>query len=168
MVLPDPGGLPIMQDVMRPGRAHDTLLGELLTTHVAEDRVEGVEPSGRSSSVTARVRGGVRRRAGPRLAERTTPGSSRAMTVASLRNCAARPSGECRLPAPPLRWTVCRDWRLILAQRGAIPQDLEDVRPVPAESDGYGTGFVTYLLLQAGVKPNDAAIVNSVKWLKSN
>ena len=58
--------------------------------------------------------------------------------------------------------------RLILAQRGAIPQDLEDVRPVPAESDGYGTGFVTYLLLQAGVKPNDAAIVNSVKWLKSN
>src|SRR5262245_35659121 len=37
-----------------------------------------------------------------------------------------------------------------------------------AESDGYGTGFVTFVLLQAGEKPNDAAIVSAVKWLKSN
>jgi squalene-hopene/tetraprenyl-beta-curcumene cyclase len=37
-----------------------------------------------------------------------------------------------------------------------------------AKSDGYGTGFVTYVLLQAGVKPSDAAVVNGVKWLKAN
>jgi squalene-hopene/tetraprenyl-beta-curcumene cyclase len=37
-----------------------------------------------------------------------------------------------------------------------------------ADSDGYGTGFVTYVLLQAGVKPNDAAVANGVKWLKAN
>jgi squalene-hopene/tetraprenyl-beta-curcumene cyclase len=37
-----------------------------------------------------------------------------------------------------------------------------------AESDGYGTGYVTYVLLQAGVKPTDPAIANAVKWLKSN
>jgi squalene-hopene/tetraprenyl-beta-curcumene cyclase len=37
-----------------------------------------------------------------------------------------------------------------------------------AESDGYGTGYVTYVLLQAGVKPTDPAITNAVKWLKGN
>jgi len=37
-----------------------------------------------------------------------------------------------------------------------------------AASDGYGTGFVTYILLQAGVKPTDPAIASAVKWLKSN
>ncbi|HEY1190425.1 MAG TPA: hypothetical protein VGE74_22515 [Gemmata sp.] len=37
-----------------------------------------------------------------------------------------------------------------------------------ADSDGYGTGFVTYVLLVAGEKPTDASIVSAVKWLKSN
>ncbi|MDY3563100.1 hypothetical protein R5W23_004599 [Gemmata sp. JC673] len=37
-----------------------------------------------------------------------------------------------------------------------------------ADSDGYGTGFVTYVLLVAGEKPTDASVVNAVKWLKSN
>jgi squalene-hopene/tetraprenyl-beta-curcumene cyclase len=37
-----------------------------------------------------------------------------------------------------------------------------------AESDGYGTGFVVFVLLQAGVKPTDAAVANGVKWLKAN
>jgi squalene-hopene/tetraprenyl-beta-curcumene cyclase len=37
-----------------------------------------------------------------------------------------------------------------------------------AESDGYGTGFATYVLLQAGAKPTDPAITEAVKWLKSN
>jgi squalene-hopene/tetraprenyl-beta-curcumene cyclase len=37
-----------------------------------------------------------------------------------------------------------------------------------AESDGYGTGFATFVLLQTGAKPTDAAIVGGVKWLKSN
>jgi squalene-hopene/tetraprenyl-beta-curcumene cyclase len=37
-----------------------------------------------------------------------------------------------------------------------------------AGSDGYGTGFITYVLLQSGAKPTDPAIVKAVKWLKSN
>jgi squalene-hopene/tetraprenyl-beta-curcumene cyclase len=37
-----------------------------------------------------------------------------------------------------------------------------------AESDGYGTGFVTFVLSQAGVKPADAAVAGGVKWLKAN
>jgi len=37
-----------------------------------------------------------------------------------------------------------------------------------AESDGYGTGFVTYILLQTGAKPDDPSIAKAVKWLKSN
>jgi len=37
-----------------------------------------------------------------------------------------------------------------------------------APSDGYGTGFVTYILRQAGVPKTDPAIENGVKWLKSN
>jgi squalene-hopene/tetraprenyl-beta-curcumene cyclase len=37
-----------------------------------------------------------------------------------------------------------------------------------AASDGYGTGYVTYVLLQAGVKPTDEVIVSGVKWLKAN
>ncbi len=37
-----------------------------------------------------------------------------------------------------------------------------------AESDGYGTGFVAYVLLQSGAKPTDPAITSAVKWLKTN
>ncbi|MBP3953837.1 terpene cyclase/mutase family protein [Gemmata sp. G18] len=37
-----------------------------------------------------------------------------------------------------------------------------------ADSDGYGTGFVTFVLLQAGAKPNDPAITSATKWLKAN
>jgi len=37
-----------------------------------------------------------------------------------------------------------------------------------AESDGYGTGFATFVLLQAGEKPTDPTITSAVKWLKSN
>ncbi len=37
-----------------------------------------------------------------------------------------------------------------------------------ADSDGYGTGYVTFVLLQAGVKPTDAAVASAVKWLKAN
>ena len=37
-----------------------------------------------------------------------------------------------------------------------------------AESDGYGTGFVTFVLLQAGAKPASAEVVSAVKWLKAN
>ncbi|MBM3980257.1 MAG: terpene cyclase/mutase family protein [Planctomycetes bacterium] len=37
-----------------------------------------------------------------------------------------------------------------------------------AESDGYGTGFVTFVLLQAGAKPTDAPVARAAKWLKAN
>ncbi|MEZ6141397.1 MAG: prenyltransferase/squalene oxidase repeat-containing protein [Zavarzinella sp.] len=34
--------------------------------------------------------------------------------------------------------------------------------------DGYATGFVMYVLLQHGVKPDDPQIVKALQWLKSN
>ena len=37
-----------------------------------------------------------------------------------------------------------------------------------APSDGYGTGFVTYVLRQAGVKADDEALKKSVHWLVKN
>lgn len=37
-----------------------------------------------------------------------------------------------------------------------------------AASDGYATGFVVYVLRQAGVAADDPAIVRGVAWLKSN
>jgi squalene-hopene/tetraprenyl-beta-curcumene cyclase len=37
-----------------------------------------------------------------------------------------------------------------------------------AESDGYATGLLTYVLLQAGVPAKDAAILSGVKWIKGN
>ena len=37
-----------------------------------------------------------------------------------------------------------------------------------APSDGYATGFVTYILRQAGVPATDPAIAKAVGWLKQN
>ena len=37
-----------------------------------------------------------------------------------------------------------------------------------APSDGYGTGFVVYVLRQAGVSADDAAVAKGVAWLKAN
>ena len=39
---------------------------------------------------------------------------------------------------------------------------------VTIESDGYGTGFVMYVLMQAGVPTSDQAIQRGVAWLKAN
>lgn len=41
------------------------------------------------------------------------------------------------------------------------PQDL-------ATSDGYGTGFVVYILRRAGVSADDPAVQKGVAWLKAN
>lgn len=56
-------------------------------------------------------------------------------------------------------WAVATlgDWK-----RGdGSPQDTE-------HSDGYGTGFVVYILRQAGVPANDPRIQKGIAWLKSN
>jgi squalene-hopene/tetraprenyl-beta-curcumene cyclase len=37
-----------------------------------------------------------------------------------------------------------------------------------AASDGYGTGFVAFVLLQAGEKADGVAVAAAVKWLKAN
>ena len=39
---------------------------------------------------------------------------------------------------------------------------------VHVESDGYGTGFVMYVLMQAGVPPSDPAIERGVAWLTTH
>ena len=45
---------------------------------------------------------------------------------------------------------------------------LDSDPPVTVESDGYGTGFVMYVLRQAGVPAAHAAIQRGVGWLKTN
>jgi squalene-hopene/tetraprenyl-beta-curcumene cyclase len=35
-------------------------------------------------------------------------------------------------------------------------------------SDGYATGFVTFVLRQAGVPADDPALAKAVAWLKAN
>jgi squalene-hopene/tetraprenyl-beta-curcumene cyclase len=37
-----------------------------------------------------------------------------------------------------------------------------------APSDGYATGYVTYILKQAGVVPTDPSITKGIAWLKNN
>ncbi len=37
-----------------------------------------------------------------------------------------------------------------------------------ADSDGYGTGFVAFVLMQSGEKPTGEAVSGAVKWLKAN
>ena len=37
-----------------------------------------------------------------------------------------------------------------------------------SSSDGYGTGFVIFVLRQAGVSKTDARIQRGVEWLKAN
>jgi len=39
---------------------------------------------------------------------------------------------------------------------------------VQVESDGYGTGFVTFVLLEAGVPVSDPAVTAGLRWLREN
>jgi squalene-hopene/tetraprenyl-beta-curcumene cyclase len=48
-------------------------------------------------------------------------------------------------------------------RRDGTPND-----PQRAPSDGYGTGFVVYVLRQAGMSATHAAIARAVEWLKTN
>ena len=72
-------------------------------------------------------------------------------TVAELRKL-QRPDGGWNLPA-------------------LGPYPLRKDRKTPNRtdlSDGYATGFVTFILRQAGVPANDPALVKAVAWLKAN
>jgi squalene-hopene/tetraprenyl-beta-curcumene cyclase len=63
------------------------------------------------------------------------------------------------LQKPDGGWALATlgDWK-----RGdSTPQDTE-------HSDGYGTGFVTYILRQAGVPASDPRIEKGIAWLKAN
>ena len=40
--------------------------------------------------------------------------------------------------------------------------------PLAIESDGYGTGFALYTLMQAGVETQDPRIRRGIEWLKTN
>ena len=51
-------------------------------------------------------------------------------------------------------------WR----QRQGEPSD----PPVNVESDGYGTGFVVFVLRQAGVPADDPRIQKGVAWLETH
>ncbi|MBA4066856.1 MAG: squalene--hopene cyclase [Isosphaera sp.] len=51
---------------------------------------------------------------------------------------------------------------------GAYERHDGTVNDRDAASDGYGTGFVTFVLLEAGEKPADPAVAGGVRWLKAN
>ncbi|REJ90731.1 MAG: squalene--hopene cyclase [Planctomycetota bacterium] len=49
------------------------------------------------------------------------------------------------------------DWQ----REDGTPQNVD-------QSDGYGTGFVLYILRRAGVEPDDERILRGIAWLKQN
>jgi squalene-hopene/tetraprenyl-beta-curcumene cyclase len=52
---------------------------------------------------------------------------------------------------------------------GPYPMRRDKKTPNPMDvSDGYGTGFVTFVLRQAGVTTDDPTLVKAVAWLKAN
>jgi len=44
----------------------------------------------------------------------------------------------------------------------------DGIRPATIESDGYGTGFVIYVLRRSGVPADDPRIQSGIRWLMSN
>lgn len=56
----------------------------------------------------------------------------------------------------------------VLVQLGDERWSREDGGPQDQHSDGYATGFVVYVLRQAGVPANDPRIERGIAWLKAN
>jgi squalene-hopene/tetraprenyl-beta-curcumene cyclase len=68
-----------------------------------------------------------------------------------------------------LRKLQLPDWGWNLPALGPYPMRRDQKTSNPTDvSDGYGTGFVTFVLRQAGVPADDPALVKAVAWLKSN
>lgn len=88
--------------------------------------------------------------------------------ILRLSSCASEPDQK--------RWT----YELLALQRedgGWASGELGDWRqrdgspshpPVYVESDGYGTGFVLYVLMQGGVPASDPRIQRGIGWLKTH
>jgi squalene-hopene/tetraprenyl-beta-curcumene cyclase len=55
-----------------------------------------------------------------------------------------------------------------LATLGSWKRKDKSANDKQAPSDGYGTGFVVYILRQARVPADDKAVVKGVAWLKAN
>lgn len=67
-----------------------------------------------------------------------------------------------------LREKQHKDGGWALAALGTYTRHDKTPNDAAAPGDGYGTGFVTYVLFQAGVPANDPAVAKAVKWLKTN
>ena len=57
------------------------------------------------------------------------------------------------------------DWRYNAA---APPKTPPLLNPEAKNPDGYATGLMTYALLQAGIKANDAKVAAALRWLNQN
>lgn len=55
-----------------------------------------------------------------------------------------------------------------LPSLGAALWKRDDGSEQSKESDGYGTGFVVYVLRQSGIPANDARLQKGIAWLKKN
>jgi squalene-hopene/tetraprenyl-beta-curcumene cyclase len=52
---------------------------------------------------------------------------------------------------------------------GLAAWERPDKKPLdPTRSDGYGTGFVTYVLARSGVAPTEPRLHQGIEWLKTN
>ena len=56
----------------------------------------------------------------------------------------------------------------VLAQLGDAQWQREDGKPHHQISDGYATALVVYALRQAGVSKEDSALIDGIRWLKTN
>ncbi len=67
-----------------------------------------------------------------------------------------------------LRAKQHKDGGWALAALGKYMRHDQTPNDSAAPGDGYGTGFVSFVLMEAGVPVNDPAIAKAVKWIKGN
>lgn len=67
-----------------------------------------------------------------------------------------------------LKELQCKDGGWSLASLGKYVRHDQSPQSSSTISDGYGTGFVIFILRQAGVSATDQTISNGLKWLKSH
>ena len=97
------------------------------------------------------------------------------MLLASARWPGLLTQPECEELIAELRLKQNRDGGWSLHRLGpwqwskAIPPFPASEKPdLSLPSDGYGTGLITYVLLEAGVPVTDAGLLRAIAWLKNN
>lgn len=145
-----------------PPLEHDDYYGAALAALAAGYAPEGYAKTEKARAGVERLKGYLRKTPAPDLHHTAV------LLWASTKLDGLMTADEQKAAVAALRGVQHKGGGWALAALGKYARHDETPNDPAAAGDGYGTGFVTFVLLRAGVPATDPAVAKGLAWIRAN